>query len=490
VSKLSRRLLGRRATYLYVESIITMSVGYFLWFILSKIATLEIIGVSSTVISLTIIFTTVVDLGISYGSTRFLGRSFSEGQTEDTKVLIRASLFLLCMAIVVCSSAVLIFEYMIFPVTIAFDLIIVSILILGVSSVYAMLRSVLIASLETQSFPRITVISSICKISLTILLVLLGMGAIGVTLGYLSGFVLGTILLSYTLLGILKPSQKQSKVSLSLACRNILVASIPSWVPKVMSVIGARLGTVVVFGTEGATQAGSYFIATSVFYAITAVMDALNSVAFPILSAMDDQRKRFVWRLIKMILITTLPISSVAILYSDEIMAIFGPGYIQASLPLKIILLSTLTYTFNAGITILVYSYGNYLQVSTTGISSSSSRIVLYFILVPLYGTTGAAIAFTTGSIVAFIVSALVTKKIGMKIFWKELALLFAIPNAVALLLGFFQVEYMIGIPVIFTASLALFLTLRLLTKPDLYDSVAILPDRIAKPLTNILNKF
>jgi O-antigen/teichoic acid export membrane protein len=486
----SRQVVGRKAIYLYLESIIAMSVGYFLWFILSKIASLEVIGVSSTVISLTIIFTTVVDLGVSYGSTRFLGRSFSEGQIEDTKVLIRASLFLLCVAIVACSSAVLIFKHLIFPSTIGFDLILVSVLILGVSSVYAMLRSVLIASLQTQSFPKISIISSICNISLTILLVLLGAGAIGITLGYLSGFVLGTILLSCTLLGILKPSQKESKISLSLACRNILGASIPSWVPKVMSVVGARLGTVVVFGTEGASQAGSYFIATSVFYAITAVMDALNSVAFPILSAMDDQRKRFVWRLMKMILITTLPISSAAILYSDEIMAIFGPGYVQASLPLKIILLSTVTYTFNAGITILIYSYGNYLQVLAIGISSSSSRIVLYFILVPLYGTIGAAIAFTTGSIIAFIVSALVTKKIGMKIFWKELALLFAIPNTAALLLGFFHVEYIIGIPVIFTASLILFLTLRLLTKSDLYDSVAILPDRIAKPLINILNKF
>jgi hypothetical protein len=83
-----------------------------------------------------------------------------------------------------------------------------------------------------------------------------------------------------------------------------------------------------------------------------------------------------------------------------------------------------------------------------------------------------------------------VAKKIGMNIFWKELALLFAIPNAVALLLGFFHVEYMIGVPVIFTASLTLYLALRLLTKPELYDSVAILPDRIAKPLINILNKF
>ena len=467
-----------------------MSVGYLLWFILSKIVPLDIIGVSSTVVSLSIIFTTVVDLGISNGSTRFLGRSFSERQVGDTTVLIRASLFLLCVAIVVCSSTVLVFNHMIFPATIGFDLILVSILLLGVSSVYTMLRSVLISSLETQSFPKITFISSICKISLTIFLVLLGTGAIGITMGYTSAFVLGTILLSYTLLRILKPLQKKSKISLLLACKNILLAGIPSWVPKVMSVIGAQLGTVVVFGAAGASQAGSYFVAFYIFYAITAMMDSLFSIAFPVLSAMRDGRKRFVWRILKMSLIITLPISSTAILYSDEIMALFGPNYMQASLPLKIILLSALTFTFNVAIVILVYSYGNYWQVLSIGLSSSAPRILLYFLLVPLYGNTGAAVAFTTGSIIAFFISVFVAKKIRMQVLWKEVALIFTIPTAIAIALDYFQVQYSMGIPIILLLTFTSFFAIRLLTKSDIVGSLGILPGSIAKPLIEMLDKL
>ena len=467
-----------------------MIVGYFLWFILSKLVPLDVIGVSSTVISLSIIFTTLVDLGISNGSTRFLGRSFSEGENGDTKVLIKASLFLLCLAIVACSFTILVFEYMIFPATIGFNLILVSILLFGVSSVYAMLRSALISSLETQSFPKITVLSSICKISLTVFLVLVGAGVIGITIGYASAFVLGTVLLSHTLLSILKPLQKEPRISLSYACRSILLASVPSWVPKVMSVIGAQLGIVVIFGAAGASQAGSYFVAFYIFYAITAVMDSLFSITFPVLSAMRDGRKRLVWRILKMSLIITLPISSTAILYSNEIMAIFGPDYLQAALPLEIILLSSLTFTFNVAIVILVYSYGNYWQVLSIGLGSSASRILLYFFLVPLYGSTGAAITFTAGSMIAFLISVFIVKKIRMRIFWKEVALIFTIPMTIAFVLDYFHVQYSIGIPSILLLTFTSFIALHLLTKSEVVDSLGILPERIARPLIEMLDKL
>ena len=61
------------------------------------------------------------------------------------------------------------------------------------------------------------------------------------------------------------------------------------WLPRVVAVVGSRLGTVIVFGIEGASQAGFYFIASSIFYAIAAVADSMFSVSFPILSAMNDR---------------------------------------------------------------------------------------------------------------------------------------------------------------------------------------------------------
>lgn len=487
---MSRQIVGRKATYLYLDNIITMAVGYALWFILSKIAAVDVIGVSSTVISLTLIFTTIVDLGVSQGSTRFMARSFSERQIGNAKTLVTASLLLIGIAILACSGAILVFKDWIFPSTIGSELIILSIFLLTASAVYAILRSVLIASLETQSLPKITVISSACKISVTIGLVLLGVGATGITLGYMSAFASSAILSSYTLLRIFKPYQKDSTIDLYQACKTILLASIPSWAPKVLSVIGARIGTVFVFAIEGANQAGSYFIASSVFYAITAMMDSLFSIAFPVLSSMDDQRKRYVWRLIKISLVITLPLSSTAILYSEEILGIFGQGYVGMSVPLKIILLSTLAIIFNVGITTLVYSYGNYWYVLFIGIGSSAPRILLYFILIPLYGSTGAAISFTIGSFVSFVVAAIAARQIRMLIYWRQIALLFSIPTATAFVLDYLHVNYFTGIPVIFFLAFILFVALRLLTKSDICDSLGILPDRIGKPIINIVEKF
>ena len=161
--KLSRQIVGRKATYLYLDNIITMAVGYALWFILSKITAVDVIGVSSTVISLTLIFTTIVDLGVSQGSTRFMARSFSERQIGNAKTLVTASLLLIGIAILACSGAILVFKDWIFPSTIGSELIILSILLLTVSAFYAMLRSALIASLETQSLPKITVMSQLAK---------------------------------------------------------------------------------------------------------------------------------------------------------------------------------------------------------------------------------------------------------------------------------------------------------------------------------------
>jgi stage V sporulation protein B len=334
------------------------------------------------------------------------------------------------------------------------------------------------------------IISSVFRVVLAIILVLLGKGAVGITLGYLSGYASAIVLLSFILVTNLILVKKESTIRLYHACKSILVASVPSWIPKVMGVVGSHLGTVLVFGTSGASEAGSYFIAFAIFYAIDGIKTSLFSIAFPILSAMDDQRKRFVWRLIKMSLIVSLPISFSVMLYSNEVLGLIGSDYIRGSLSLKIILLSMLPLTFLIGISTLVYSYGNYWHVFFIAFASNMSRVLLYFILVPLYGSEGAAMAFTLGSVIGFVVSIIVAKRIRMLILWRQLALIFIIPAGLAFTLDYFNVIYIIGIPFILILSLIFLLTSRVLSKSDVRESLGILPDSIGKPLINILNKF
>jgi hypothetical protein len=115
---------------------------------------------------------------------------------------------------------------------------------------------------------------------------------------------------------------------------------------------------------------------------------------------------------------------------------------------------------------------------------------LFYFILVPLYGNTGAALAFTVGSILGFVVSLIVAKKIGMVIFWKDLTLLFVIPAGLAYVIGLLQLHYIVGVPLLLAISMLSYSRLRILSKSDIQDYFEILPDRIAEPLIKILSKL
>lgn len=348
----------------------------------------------------------------------------------------------------------------------------------------------MVASLEANSLPKVMFLSSICKIILIFFLVLIGSGAIGIIFGYLIGYILSAVFMFFTLVTILASIKKETTLGLYHACTRILIAGIPSLIPKVIGILGTNLGTILVFGMQGASQAGSFFIAFSIFYAIAAIRESLFTVAFAVLSTMDDQRKIFVSKLTKMSLIITLPICSIVFLYSDDIMGLFGSHYIESSLALKIMILSMMPSMFAAGITSLVYAYGNYWKVLQIGIGLNLSRVLLYFVLVPLYGNTGAAISLAIGSLIGFAVSVIIAKRIGMLIFWQQLALIFVIPTGLAFIMPYFHTSPIVGIPVILLLSFSLFLILKILTKSDVRTSLDLLPRSIAKPLIDILDKL
>jgi O-antigen/teichoic acid export membrane protein len=280
----------------------------------------------------------------------------------------------------------------------------------------------------------------------------------------------------------------KSEVSLVKSFKSILIASVVSWIPALISIIGINLGTLLVFGSHGASEAGVYFISFSLVTAISASMSALFTIAFPTLSGMQDGRKRFAWRTIKISSIFSLPLSFALIFYSKQTMHLFGEDYIKGSSSLEILLLSMLPIAIMTGINTLVYSYGNYKQVLAIGIASNIPRAVLYLLLVPFYDSNGAAASYTIGSIIGFIASIIIAKKIQMQIFWKDIALMAVIPAGVAFVLSYFQINYLIGIFLTLVVSYLLYLRMKIITRTDVQDSFAIIPYGIAYPMLNLWN--
>ena len=456
-----------------------------------KFTTSEIIGLAAAVISAAIIFLAIVEIAIPTGVQRFLGKNFAVQKLENVKFLVKVSSLLIIIGIVASSITILIGQDWIGTTFgIDFTLSIIAILLIASSCFTNLFRGVVISSQKTKMLPVIMIIAGLVKIVLAIILISIGTGVLGLIIGFTSFTIISSILLALTIQMILKNAKKKQEISFRNTVKDILNASVVSWIPGLITTFGIHLGTIVVFGSQGANQAGVYFIAFSVNTAIIAIMFVLLEYAYPYLSGIQHGRKETTWKLTKISLIFGMPFVSVVIFYSKDILQLFGNSYIEGSFTLEILLWATLPLVVGQGVKTLVYAYGNYRQVLAIGVSISLPRIVLYFILVPIFGITGAALSFTIGSLVGFVISLIIAKKVGLRIFYKDLTLIFTIPVVLGYILSYFGIDIILSVFVIILVPYILFVRLGILSKDDVHDSIIVLPKNIAQPTLNLIDKL
>jgi O-antigen/teichoic acid export membrane protein len=490
VDTLNGQALGRGAGYIFIEIVIGFISGYLLWLILARITTPEIIGISSTVISLAGIFTGLSTLGIPVGVSRFLARFFHEKDLESAAVYVKVSLILVCIGVFSSVTILWIVKDWINPSLDSTLLIISAMLIVGSSAIGTLLYSIVIASLKTKILPKVMVIASSVRTIMVIILVLAHAGPLAIVLGYSIHEILVSILLTFAILKLLKRQDKKPNVKTNDTIKNILNASVPPWIPRLITIFGgANFGTVIVFGTSGSSEAASYFLANAISGAISATVSPLYAIAYPALSAMSDNRKRLTWRIIKISMIILSPLSLSVIFYSPDVINLFGEDYSDASLFLRILLITTLMDSVSTMVGQLVYAYGKYKQIMYVGLVSNILRTGLYLVLVPLFGGVGAATSFLIGGVIGFVLSIILAKKNGLIIYWKDLGLIVILSIIPAFIFSYFQVNFILGIISTVVASLIAFLRFKILTKSDVEDTINVLPKNIARPLSISLNK-
>jgi O-antigen/teichoic acid export membrane protein len=488
-----KKIVGRGAAYIYIENISSLISGYIFWLVVSKITSPEIIGTSSTVVTYATIVAVIAGMGVPIGMQRFVGKSFSEKNFDDVKRYVITSLLLIFIGIFACVAMILSTNYWIQNFFgFDFTLIIIAILLVGSFNTTMLFRSTVVASLKTESLPPIFIISSVAKLILAIVLIVTGFGSVGLTLGYTFNHILSSVLLSILLVRtILKPFKTTGLLENFIGnSKKILLGSTVSWIPLLIITVGSQLGTIVVFGSQGANQAGVYFLGLTIVTGITNIMNSLFAIALPTLSGLTDSRKRIAWQTIRLSTIIILPFSSSLLFYSPEIMGLFGPSYVDSSVLLGILLLSMFPMCIISGINTLVYSYGKYRYVLIIGLALSVPQTVLYLALVPVYAGTGAAVGYTIGSVLGCFASIIVARRIGLMLFWKDLVVIFAVPISLGYTLSSLHLNYILGILVTILLSYILLMKMRIVTGTDIQDFLEILPERVSHSITNLIEKY
>ena len=486
--------VGKGAIYVYIQLISSMVSGYIFFIILARITTTEIIGIFSLLLALSEIFGNIAIMGLPDGMQRFLGKSILQKNLSDARIFVKLSLVFLSIGIV--SSLVLILslrDWLYSAFGIDSNLVIVVSLLISSYAIYTVLYYIIIATLKTKKLPIIITISSTAKLIMAITLVSLGGGVIGLALGYtFFGQILSAILLGIIIIKMFQPSVNLAKSELKYgnASKELLKAGVASWIPILITTLGIDLGTLVLYGSHGAYQSGIYFLTLAILNALTAVTYAIFTISLPALSSMEDGRKRFTWDIIRLSSILLLPLTISIFFYPDEIMRFFGNVYVQGSSSLQILLLSTLPIIVSSGIDALVFANGRYRHAISINLAINVPRTILYFSLVPIFGMTGAAIAFTIGSVIGLIVSLIVAKSITMKIYWKYLALILLTPVVIALVFSTLNVNYIIGIPSTIIISYLVLMKLKIILKTDILFLIGLLPGKISKKLLLLLGRL
>jgi stage V sporulation protein B len=477
---MDKNSIGKGVIYLYIEAITMLFSGYIYWLILSKIIDPSSIGIASTIIALATIIFSFASMGVTGGIQRYIANGIAEKKFDKVKGMIHSSLLITGIGVLFSSLIIFILRD---PISSYFDIrfeyILLSIALFIFLVYAALLKAIIIPSLRVKVIAMASLVSTIIKFTITILLVGLGYGVLGIIFGVLAYPFISTLIFAFA---IRKNIYKNvSELKFFLSAKEILIASFTFWIPAIITTIGSQLGTISVFLVVGSTNAGIYFIAFSIITGIMAIISVLSSIAYPAISTLRDGKKRAAWRLIKISLILTIPISNILLFYSEAVLALFGSSYQSGSSSLQILSLSSLPTAISIGIGVLLYSYGDNRRFLLLGLFTSVPRVLLYFVFAPSLGGDGAALSFLLGSVSGAGISLVFAKKIGFKLNYKQIFSLFIIPILIAIPLKYIDIHPVISILVILIFSYIVFVLLKLIDSQDRDDILKILPSKIVK---------
>jgi O-antigen/teichoic acid export membrane protein len=452
----------RGSFWLYVSGLTSNFLGYVYWLLASKFIPTSTVGDSAAVVAAVSLITSIFGLGLSSGATRLFGQAW--GHNDRTSL----DRFFFSNTVVNLAinglAGLLVFVFgTVFGLT-NFEIPYVTVFII-LTAISVIPSSLFQSVLKTSAIALSTIISTILRLVIGIALLYVGMGFFGVMAGLALFYVAQDIILVVMLRGLVHRTSFSMSPSFEA-----LKAGIPSWIPSMVSTAGTSLGVLGVYSLVGSAQAGTYYIAFSISQIVYTLPLSLLGLMFPVLSGMEDGRKRAINRSIRLVYVIIAPLAAVVLAYPYVPLSMLGQSYIASSLALQILMVGCFAAPISSGFNSLVYAYGKYSYVMLLGLFINLPRVFLYTVLVTLWGDVGAALSYVAGLFIVLIAIFFMARRIGYSVGWGSSLVFSAIPFIAAVLLTFTSLPWEIGTLIILAVSLFAYARLGLVTRSDLAE--------------------
>jgi len=281
--------------------------------------------------------------------------------------------------------------------------------------------------------------------------------------------------------------------------KNIRIAmhgGLPKWIPQILDTLGERLSIITIFAISGAAESGLAYIPFAIFSFLHMVPGAINQVSHPVLSGLStrESAQKLLKKSVKAAFLASMPLVTILYFYADSILSIFGSEYVISNDILSILLIALPVAIIGESIYFLLHSQEKYKQVLLLGLVGNIPRMILYFILVPIYGGVGAAIAFSIGFGLQAIFAVILSRQIDLKLNYLQYLAIILIPISIGFILDLFEIG-LFGILLILLISFLAYVRIGIIDENNIKSVLEIIytpnkAERVHKKLIENLKNF
>lgn len=415
---------------LFINQLIVAFGNWIFWMLISKFASTEEIGQSTTIYSLVVLFTTIIQFGLEYPILKY---SYKHRKSIlSTALVIEIGLSLLTLPLLI-----FIFNNFYHENLAQFQMLAIVMILLTIPGFVA--HFLLLGLFKVRTVLIIDILATLSKFVIGFILVILGFGATGI----LTGFIVHLCILSFFSFYVVredfrfKPNLKIFKKFLEEGLVNA-----PSRISRIF-IFSLSVVLLALVGVD-VSQIGIFYIAIT----ISLVAGGFTTnIALMVIPASVKSNEDIAPSGLRLGLSFTIPFVILIVAQSGTILGLIGTNYMVASLELSILGLAILP----ASITIIAISEFNTTnqlkKILSIGITEISVFLISFTLIVPSTGILGAALATLMAFLVSSILSILWIKKVSIKyiinstltlaiglLFWKILVLLLGDDNTINIL--------------------------------------------------------
>lgn len=195
-----------------------------------------------------------------------------------------------------------------------------------------------------------------------------------------------------------KETISNSKDKNKLKMKSLMVLGVPFLLSSSMMFFANWTDQLMIKFMRGSEELGVYSAAFKISQLISLPLMAINAVTAPKFSQAYSKNKLFELKILAqesttIIILTTVPLIFIILLFPGWILSFFGNDFVVGKIVLRIVAIGYLVSAVCGSVGYLMQMTDNQVIVQNVLLVTTGINIILNFLMIPIYGIIGAAIA-------------------------------------------------------------------------------------------------